>query len=193
MVCSWAQAGILVPSSPKTLGHVLLCHGLLLQQREQSPRGRQAACIAAVPGSDLCFLKNSASGLGEAWLSLKDDLPNFWLLQPELSSWTHVSSLCHPPAPLPRTPWLPVPSRGYVRAEMCSPLLSCCGGLQASHFFHFSTPVRRPLSPHPMPSMFLAISGLCWLLHEVEIKGEHCLGLCRVGAILCSPMGCILP
>lgn len=71
----------------------------------------------------------------------------------------------------------------------CAP--SCYPSVEASHLY-FSIPVRRPF-PYSMLSMFLAIFGLCRLYYEVEIKGEHFLGLCRVGAIPCSLMGCILP
>lgn len=56
------------------------------QQREQSPQGGQAACISVVPGTAFFFfLKSSASGLTETQLSLKEELPDFQLLQPELS------------------------------------------------------------------------------------------------------------
>ena len=81
MVCSWARARILVPSSPQSPGCVPLSQAAAPHQREQSLGRGQAACIAAVPGSELLFRKSSASGLGEIWLSLKEELPNFWLLQ----------------------------------------------------------------------------------------------------------------
>lgn len=150
------------------------------QRGKKSVRGTSSlACIAALPGSDLFFLKSSVSELGGAWLSLKEKLPNFWLMQPELSSWTHVSSLCHPPASLPRTPWPSVPSRGYVRAVVCSPLPSCCGGLQASHFFHFPTPVRKALSLIPClvySQQFLVYAGYCMKLKSKESAVRGCSG-----------------
>lgn len=76
-----------------------------------------------------------------------------------------------------------------VRAMVCSPLLSCCGDIS----YLLLHPSQKTSFPHPMPSVFLAIIGLCRLYYEIDIKGELSLGLCRVGAIPCILMSCILP
>lgn len=64
MVCSWAQAGIRVPSSPKSPGCVLLCHGLLLHSRGNKVRegDKQLALLLCLAGT-CSFLKVQLLGL----------------------------------------------------------------------------------------------------------------------------------
>lgn len=96
-------------------------------------------------------------------------------------------SLCHPPAPLLKTLWSSVPLWVALSELWCTLLFHPILLWRPAGISLVPLPCSSQESsfPHPMPSVFLAVFSLCWLLYEVEIKGEHSLGLYRVGAIPC--------